>query len=89
MDVLCEFAATALKSTGPVFDAASRGAVRITRHRERYVLVREERLEQIIAEAADPRPKTLAELVAGHDAKAEKVALRGWLDDEPVGNEAL
>jgi hypothetical protein len=89
MDVMCEFAATAMKSSGPVFDAASRGAVRITRHRERYVLLREAYLEEIIRDAADPRPKSLADLCAGHDAEADRAMLRGWLDDAPAGNEVL
>ena len=42
-----------------------------------------------LAEAADPRPKTLADLVAGYDADRVKVRLAGWLADTPAGNEAL
>ena len=81
------FTATALKSPGPVLDAAARGLVRITRRGETFVLLREAHLTELLAEAADPRPKTLADLVAGYDPAA--ASLGTWLADPPAGKEAL
>ena len=83
------FTATNLKTPGPVFAAAARGPVRITRGGEAFVLLREAQLEEIIADAADPRPKSLADLVAGYDADSVKARLGGWLADGPAGKEAL
>ena len=83
------FTATNLKTPGPVLDAAVRGPVRITRRGETFVLLREAQLANLLAEAADPRPKTLADLVAGYDAESVVSSLEGWLTDGPVGKEAL
>ena len=63
--------------------------MRITRGGEAFVLLREAQLEEIIADAADPRPKSLADLVAGYDADSVKARLGGWLADRPAGKEAL
>ena len=83
------FTATNLKTPGPVLDAAARGPVRITRRGETFVLLREAQLAEIIAEAADPRPKDLADLVADYDAEGVKSRLGAWLTDGPVGKEML
>lgn len=86
---VASFTATNLKTPGPALDAAARGPVRITRRGISFVLLRESQLTELLVEAADPRPKTLADLVAGYDADRVKVRLAGWLADTPAGNEAL
>jgi hypothetical protein len=87
--LVASFTATNLKTPGPVLDAAARGPVRITRRGEIFVLLREARLTELLAEATDPRPKNLADLVAGYDADGVKARLAGWLADPPAGREAL
>jgi len=91
MDVrfVSSFTATDLKAPGPVLDAATRGPVRVTRRGQSFVLMREEQLAEIVAEAADPRPKTLADLVVDYDAEDVKKRLGGWLSDPPVGKESF
>jgi hypothetical protein len=81
------FTATDLKAPGPVLDAATRGPVRVTRRGQSFVLMREEQLAEIVADAADPRPKTLADLVVDYGAEDVKKRLGGWLRDPPVGKE--
>jgi hypothetical protein len=49
--------------------------------------MREEQLAEIVAEASDPRPKTLADLLVNYDAEDVKKRLGGWLTDPPVGKE--
>ncbi len=89
MDVhfVSSFTATDLKAPGPVLDAATRGPVRVTRRGQSFVLMREEQLAEIVAEAADPRPKALADLLVDYDAEDVKKRLGGWLIDPPVGKE--
>jgi hypothetical protein len=86
---IAAFTATSLKTPGPVLDAATRGPVRITRRGESFVLLRETELAEILVEAADPRPKSLADLVKDYDAEDVKSRLGAWLTDAPVGKEAL
>jgi len=91
MDIkeVASFKAADLKNTGPIFREASRGIVKISRHSERYVLMRESDLQQLLTEAADPRPKTLADLLEGYDAEAVKAKLGSWVTDGPIGKEVL
>ncbi len=86
---VASFKAADLKNAGQVFREASRGIVKISRHSERYVLMRETELAQLLSEAADPRPKTLADLLEGYDADAVKARLGSWLTDASVGKEVL
>ena len=86
---IATFTATNLKTPGPVFDAAARGPVRITRRGETFVMLREAQLAELLTEAADPRPKSLADLVAGYDAQDIESRLGGWFADRPAGKEAL
>jgi hypothetical protein len=51
--------------------------------------MRESDLEQLLADAADPRPRTLADLLVGYDADAVKSRLGSWLDHPPVGKEIV
>ena len=89
IEAIASFTATGLKTPGPVLDAAARGPVRITRRGETFVMLREAQLDELLAEAADPRPKTLADLVSGYDADAVNPRLGGWLTGRPEGKEAL
>lgn len=86
---VAEFRASDLKASGPVLDAASQGVVRIRRRGQTFVLLSEARLDEIVAEASDPRPKSLADLVEGYDAEDVKRRLRGWEADGPVGREGV
>lgn len=79
------FRASDLKRTGPVFDAAQRGRVRITRHSMSFLLVEETQFRRMMEEAADTRPKTLEDLVAGHDKDEARQRLSAWMSDEPSG----
>lgn len=86
---VAEFTASDLKAPGPILDAAVRGIVRIRRRAETFVLLREAELDALLAEAADPRPKTLGDLLQGYDAPEVTGRLRGWLEDRPAGKEGL
>ena len=89
MSPIAEFRASDLKQSGSVLDAAQRGAVRITRNRTRFVLIEETRFRQMLEDAADPRPKTLADLVSGYDAAEVRRRLAPWMADEPADAERL
>jgi hypothetical protein len=52
-------------------------------------IVRESKLHLPIAEAADPGPKNLTDLLVDFDAEAIKGRLFWWLADAPVGKELL
>lgn len=86
---VAEFTASDLKASGPVLDAAARGVVRIRRRGQTFVLMSEARLEEIVAEASDPRPKSLADLVKDYDADDVKSRLREWFADGPAGKEVI
>lgn len=89
IETIGNFTASDLKQSGPVLDAAARGVVRIRRRGEVFLLLREAQFEQMIAEAADPRPKTLADLLADYDAQEVKERLASWFADPPAGKELL
>jgi hypothetical protein len=84
------FSATDLnKSGGKLLDAALRGAVRITRRDQCFVLMREEALGELIEDARDDRPKSLHDLLRDYDAEKLKKLTRGFLDDAPKGKERI
>lgn len=89
MASIAEFTASDLKASGPVLDAAARGIVRIRRRNQTFVLLSEARLEEIVAEASDPRPKSLADLVRDYDVEDVKSRLQGWQADGAVGKEGV
>jgi hypothetical protein len=89
MDSVATFTASDLKQSGPILDAAVRGVVRIRRRNEAFVLLTETQFDRILAEAADPRPKTLSDLVADYDAADVKARLSHWNAEPPQGQEAL
>lgn len=76
---VASFEVADLKDSGAIFREASRGIVKIRHHGERYVLMREPHLEQLMTEVADPHPKTLTDLLVGYDAKAVKAKLGFWV----------
>ena len=77
------------KSGGKLLDAASRGAVRITRRQQRFVLIREEALVDLLEEARDDRPRSLEDLLRDYDAKKIKKLTRRFLDDAAKGEELI
>jgi len=84
------FSATDLnKSGGKLLDTALKGAVRITRRDQRFVLMREETLAELLDDARDVRPKSLDDLLRGYDADKIKKLTRGFLDDLPTGKERI
>ena len=88
--IVATYTATDLnKSGGKVLDDAGRGAVRIRRRGTSYVVMREETLDSLLAEARDGRPQSLEDLVRDYDSGKLKSLTRGFLDDPPVGKERL
>jgi hypothetical protein len=86
---ISNFTASDLKQPGPILDAAAQGVVRIKRRGEAFLLLRESQFETLMAEAADSRPKTLADLLVDYNAEEVKARLSSWLADAPVGKELL
>ncbi len=89
METVASFTASDLKQSGPILDAAARGVVRITRRNDVFLLLRETQFSDILREAADPRPKNLAELLVDYDPADIKARLGTWNIDEPAGRETL
>jgi len=89
VEPVADFTASDLKQSGPILDAATRGVVRIKRRNESFLLLRETHFEQLLEEAADPRPKSLADLLVGYDAEEVKQRLSGWMSESPTGQEIL
>ena len=89
IQTIADFTASDLKQSGPILDTATRGLVRIRRRGDAFLLMREVQFERLVAEAADPRPKTLADLLIGYDPKDVKERLSGWLADAPEGHEGI
>ena len=88
-ETIANFMASDLKKSGPILDTATRGIVRIRRRNESFLLLRESQFDAIVEDAADPRPKCLADLLIGYDADDVKRRLGDWLTDAPAGSEAL
>ena len=84
-----EFSASDLKKAGQVLDAATQGLVRIRRRNETFFLLREAAFEELVTEAADPRPKTLDDLLENYAADDVKARAQWWLDDAVQGKETL
>jgi hypothetical protein len=89
IQTVANFTASDLKQSGPVLDAAVQGVVQIKRRGEVFLLMREAEFDLIIEEAADPRPKSLADLLVDYDAEDVKARLSNWIKDAPTGKEAL
>jgi hypothetical protein len=89
LETIASFTASDLKQSGPILDAATRGMVRLTRRGDVFLLLREAQLAHMLQEAADPRPKTLADLLVDYDAEDVKARLGAWTNAAPSGGEAL
>jgi hypothetical protein len=90
LDFVAEYQATEFsKHPGRVLDAAARGAVRVKRRGEVFVLLRARQFEEIIRDAGDARPKTLEDMLVGYDAAEIKARIGGWLAGAPVGKEVI
>jgi hypothetical protein len=88
--VVATYTATDLnKAGGKVLDDAAQGTVRIKRRGTRYLLMREETLDGLLAAARDGRPQSLEDLVRGYDAGKVKSLTRGFLTDTPTGKERV
>lgn len=84
------FSATDLNKSGSkLLDKALEGPVRITRRQQRFVLMREEALLGVIAEAKDGRPRSLEDLLRDYDAGKIKKLTRNFLEDRPKGKELI
>ncbi len=89
VETIASFTASDLKQSGPILDAAARGVVRVTRRNDVFLLLRETQLTQMLQEAADPRPKNLADLLVDYDRDEVKARLGVWNGDAPSGIEDL
>jgi len=89
MKPVAQFFASDLKKSAPVLDAAMQGLVVIKRRNEQFVLLRQTQLDQMMEEAADPRPKCLEDLLVDYDAVKIKQLLAAWDNDPPAGSEIL
>lgn len=88
--VAASFSATDLnKSGGKLLDTALSGPVRITRRDQRFVLLREDALVELLADAQDDRPKSLDDLLRHYDGAKIRTRTRAFLDDPPAGKEPI
>ena len=78
------------KSGAKVYDDAwASGSVEITRRGQKFVLLRQDVLQRLIAEAASHRPQTLDDLLRDYDAGKIKALTRAFLDAPPQGKERI
>jgi hypothetical protein len=77
------------KSGGKLLDNALEGAVQISRREQSFVLIREDQLVHLLAEARDNRPGSLDDLLRDYDAEKIKGLAGGFLDDPPAGKELI
>src|SRR5690242_19265124 len=88
-----EYAASDLKNAGRVLDAVEAAKlVRITRRNTRFLLIREDRVMEFVADLTDRTPKTLEEMLEGftpEDAAELRKRTAAWNADKPVGQELL
>ena len=77
------------KSAGRVLDDASRGMVEIKRRGATYVMLRSDRLDQLLRDARQDRPRDLADLLDGYDAEKIKSVTSDFLNASPAGKERI
>ena len=78
------------KCGGQILDtAATKGAVRITRRGQDFILMRGEQLSGLLEAARDGRPQSLADLLCDYDAAKIKGLTAAFLNDAPAGRETL
>ncbi|MBF0166232.1 MAG: hypothetical protein HQL45_01275 [Alphaproteobacteria bacterium] len=78
------------KSGARVYDEAwARGGVEIRRHSQRFALIRQDVLDQMIADAGDKRPRSLADLLNDYDADKIKGLTGDFLAAPSRGKELI
>lgn len=88
--VVAQLSSTDLnKASGKVLDTAAEGPVRILRRNQRFVLLREEALDEMLEAARDDRPQSLEDLLDGYDPDKIRRLAGGFLSDPPSGKEML
>jgi hypothetical protein len=90
LHVQASYSTTDLNKTGgKLLDSALRGAVRITRREQRFVLMREDALAELLDEARGDWPKTLEDLLRDCDIQKLRTLTEGFRDDAPAGTERI
>jgi hypothetical protein len=88
-----EYSASDLKNAGSVLDAVDAAKlVRITRRNTRFLLIREDRVTEFLADLTDRTPRTLEEMLEGftpEDADDLRTRTAVWNADKPIGKELL
>lgn len=78
------------KGGSRVFDDAwQKGGVEITRRGQRFALIRQDYLDQLLEEARDGKPQSLNELLRDYDAKKVKSLTAGFSETPTVGKELI
>lgn len=77
------------KTSGKVLDIAFEGPVRVTRRNQRFVVMREEALENLLDAARDNRPQSLEDLLQDYDKEKINRLAGGFLADPPSGKEIV
>lgn len=77
------------KTSGKVLDKAVLGPVRISRRNQRFVVLREETLEDMLNAARTNRPQSLEDMLQGYDKDAARREAGSLLSAPPVGREVL
>jgi hypothetical protein len=81
------YSATDLRdASGKVLDHAAHGPVMIVRRSARFVLMREDRLERLLATARTDPPQDLADLLRNYDAAKIRSLTQWFVNDAPAGN---
>ena len=77
------------KCGGQILDAATTGAVRISRRGQDFILMRSDQLTGLLEAARDGRPQSLDDLLRDYDAAKIRGLTAGFLEDAPAGKEHL
>ncbi len=88
--VIAEMSSTDLnKTSGKVLDMAAEGPVRVLRRNQRFVLLKEEALEEMLGAARENRPQSLGDLLQDYDKNKIRGLVGGFLSSPPVGKEII
>ena len=88
---LCaELSSTELnKTSGKVLGLAQKGPVRVVRRLERFIVIREDVLDDMLEAAKENRPKTLQDMLVGYDRDKIQILVGGFISDPPEGKEII
>jgi hypothetical protein len=88
--IVAEMSSTDLnKTSGKVLDAAVEGPVRVRRRDQRFVILREDALDELLAAARENRPQPLAALLQDYDCEKVASLVGDFLADAPAGRELI